>query len=113
MNTEHLDNLTALLERVLPELAATRALSFGNVFGAVGGYIDDTIFVSCGTFGVALRLPPDVLAGVLAEEGVHRLRYFPKGHIKKEHAVLPSWILEDNDHLRRLVESSVDFIDGL
>jgi TfoX N-terminal domain len=113
MNTRYLDDLKVLLERVLPELGTTRVLSFKNVFGAVGGYIDNTIFVTCGTFGVALRLPPAALKGVFAEEGVHQLRYFPKGHIKKEYAVLPPRILEDSEYFRRLVDLSIDFVGGL
>ncbi len=29
------------------------------------------------------------------EKGVKHLKYFPKGHVKKEYAVLPKRILED------------------
>jgi len=42
-------------------------LEFKNFFGAVTGYVDGHIFVSCGKFGVALRLPPDTLLGSLRD----------------------------------------------
>ena len=58
--------------------------------GAVAGYVDGRIFASCGAFGVALCLPPPPLERVLAQDSVGPLRYFPKGHVKKQYTVLAS-----------------------
>jgi len=82
--------LAALLEGVRPRLVDTNSLTFKNVFGAVVGYVDGRIFASCGAFGVALSLPPQALERLLAQDSVGPLRYFPKGHVKKQYAVLPS-----------------------
>ncbi len=94
MQNNYLDELTKLLKQARPRLTTTHQLEFKNVFGAVAGYVDGNIFMSCGKFGIALRLPPEILESVFKEKGVERLKYFPKGHIKKEYAVLPKQLLE-------------------
>ena len=110
MKADYLDTLTELLKRTHPQLAATHSLDFKNVFGAVAGYVDGNIFISCGRFGVAVRLPPTALERVFKEDGVKPLKYFPKGHIKKEYAVLPRRMLEDREQLRKLVSKSIDYV---
>ena len=109
MNNRNLDKITKLLEQVQPKLPNAHRVEFKNVFGAVGGYVDGRIFISCGKFGVALRLPSEILINLFQEQDVERLKYFPNGHIKKEYAVLPRRILEDIDRLRELVNESVRY----
>ena len=108
--SEHLDRLKELLEQVRPGLAATHALEFKNLFGATAGYVNGAIFISSGRFGIALRLPPDMLEELFSEEGVEPLRYFPNGHIKKEYAVLPERILEDRRRFKTLVDASIEHV---
>src|SRR5882724_3262263 len=90
------EKITKFLERTFPELGSVHQLEFRNVFGAVGGYINGRIFISCGTFGVALRLPPDILCLLFQEKGVKHLKYFPTGHTNQEYAVFPKRILDEN-----------------
>ncbi len=113
MEDRYLDELTDLLKQARPRLAATHQLEFKNVFGAVAGYVYGNIFMSCGKFGVALRLPPDTLESVFEEKGVEQLKYFPKGHIKKEYAVLPKQILDDKDQLKGLLDESIRYASAL
>ena len=108
--SEHLDRLKELLEQVRPGLAATHALEFKNLFGATAGYVNGAIFISSGRFGIALRLPPDMLEELFSEEGVEPLRYFPNGHIKKEYAVLPERILEDRRRFKPLLDASIEHV---
>lgn len=109
MKNKHFDKVTNLLKLARPGLATTHQLTFKNVFGAVAGYIDGRIFISCGKFGVALRLPPDALDDLFKQDGVKRLKYFPRGHIKKEYAVLPERILNDQHQFRKLVDESMRY----
>lgn len=102
--------MTALLKQARPRLAVTYRLEFKNVFGAVAGYVNGHIFISCGKFGVALRLPPDALDDLFKQDGVKRLKYFPRGHIKKEYAVLPKRILDDQHQFRKLVDESIKHV---
>ena len=106
-DNRYLKQLTTLLKQTRPRLVSTPQLAFKNVFGAIGGYVNGRIFISCGTFGVALRLPPETLSALLRERGVKHLKYFPKGHVKKEYAVLPKRILNHKARFKKLVDISI------
>ncbi len=110
MKSKYADRITALLAQARPQLATTHQIELKNVFGAVGGYVDGRIFISCGTFGIALRLPPETLEILFNEKGARRLRYFPKGHIKKQYAVIPGRILKDASEVGRLLDESVSYV---
>lgn len=109
MNKNHFDKLTGLLKWVYPKLDAAHTVEFKDCFGATAGYINGHIFISCGKFGVALRLPSETLRSVFREKGVKHLKYFPKGHIKKEYAVLPKRILENKKQFRELIDQSIEY----
>ncbi len=113
MENKYFDQITRLLGQACPKLTITHRLEFKNVFGAVGGYVDGNIFISCGRFGVALRLPPEILESFFKERDVKHLKYFPNGHIKKEYAVLPKKILDDKQRLRKLVVASIKYAGSL
>ena len=107
MKNVYLKQLTKLLKQARPRLSSTRQLSFKNVFGAVAGYANGRIFISCGMFGVALKLPPKTLGTLFKKTDVKHLKYFPKGHIKKEYAVLPKRILNNKAQFKKLVDISI------
>ena len=110
MQNKYFKKIKKLLERVSPKLAATHRLEFKNVFGAVGGYVNGRIFISRGKFGVALRLPPKVLETIFKEKSVKHLKYFPKGHIKKEYEVLPERITKNTRQFRQLINESIQYV---
>ncbi len=87
----------------------TYQLEFKNCFGAIAGYVDGHIFISCGKFGVALRLPPEILESLFKEQAVKPLKYFPNGHIKKEYAVLSQQIIEDEQRFKQLINKSIKY----
>ena len=101
--------LEDLLKFVRPRLAVHRRLEFKRCFGAVAGSVDGKIFISYGKFGVALRLPPQTLNELFRKEDVFHLKYFPNGHVKKEYAVIPNRIIEDQGRFKKLVDSSIKY----
>ena len=109
VESKYFETLIKLLKRTSPTLATTHQLEFRGVFGAVAGYVNGRIFISCGRFGVALRLPSGTLSDLFKEKGVEHLKYFPKGHTKKQYAVLPRRIIEDRRLLRKLLDQSVEY----
>ena len=109
MKNTYFEKVTTLLKQARPRLATTYQLTFNNVFGAVAGYVNGHIFVSCGRFGVALRLPSKVLEDLFKDKGVKHLKYFPNGHIKKEYAVLPKRIIEDKRQFKKLLDKSIKY----
>ena len=110
MSDTYSDTLKKLLHQAHPGIFSAHQVTFKNCFGAIAGYVDGCIFVSCGKFGVALRLPPEVLVALLKEADVSPLRYFPQGHVKKEYAVLPKRILDDRGRFRQLLDESIEFV---
>ncbi len=110
MANKYQERLAKVLKQVRPRLSATRHLEFKNCFGAVAGYVDGRIFVSCGKFGLALRLPEKTLTELFQEQGTKKLKYFPKGHVKKEYAVIPKGMIEDRTRLKKLVDQSIRYV---
>ena len=113
MENKYFDKITKLLEQVRPKLFTTHRVEFKSVFGAVGGYVNGRIFISGGKFGIALRLPSETLGNLFQEKDVKYLKYFPKGHIKKEYAVLPKRILQNKNRLRKILDGSVKYVLSL
>ena len=109
MNTKYHERLSIILIGARPRLTTTHDLEFKSCFGAVAGYVRGEIFVSCGKFGLALKLPPGLLEKLFEEKGVVPLKYFEKGHVKKNYAVLPKRILEDKERLKKLIDASIRF----
>ena len=110
MQNKYLEKITKILEQASPKLSTTHRLEFKNVFGAVGGYVDGRIFISCGNFGVALKLPSKTLEGLFNKKVAKHLKYFPKGHTKKEYAVLPEQITKDTRQFRQLINESIKYV---
>ncbi len=92
------------------KLSSVHKVKFKNCFGATAGYVRGRIFISCGKFGIALKLPKEVLDELFKERGIKHLKYFPKGHVKKEYAVLPKRILKNKNQLRKLVNESIKYV---
>lgn len=106
-STVYLEQLRQLLSQARPHLTVTRRLEFKNVFGAVAGYVENQIFITCGKFGVALKLPPKTLVLLFEKEGAKPLKYFPNGHIKKDYAVIPKHIIFSKKTFKNLVDKSI------
>ncbi len=110
MKSKYLDEITKLLDQAYPRFAIEHRIEFKNCFGAIAGYVDGKIFISCGKFGVALKLPGEILDDLFKEKDVTHLQYFPKGHIKKEYAVLPRRITGNKRHFGELINRSIQFV---
>jgi len=109
MDNVYRTQIAELINTAYPQLATTHRLEFRNVFGAIGGYVNGRIFASYGKFGFALRLPPDILLPLFNEKAATHLKYFPKGHVKKEYGVLHKLILGDTTRLRALLKKSIQY----
>ena len=113
MKNKYFDELTKLLKRTDPKLDIMHRLEFKNCFGAVAGYVDGHIFISCGKFGLALKLPAETLTSLFKEKDVLQLRYFPKGHIKREYAVIPQRIIDDKNYFNKLLYNSIVYVTSI
>ncbi len=93
-------------------LPATCQISYKSVFGAVGAYANGQIFMSCGTFGVAVKLADDTCALLMAEGAGRPLKYFEKGHVKRNYVVLASATLKDRTLTQNLLRQSAAFVQS-
>jgi len=104
---DYLRQLTELLGWAAQQFTENHQFRFNPCFGAVAGCIRGNIFISCGAFGVALRLPTSILRGVLSTSLGTSLRYFSNGHVKREYAVLAPPSLNDGAHFKDLLNKSL------
>ena len=107
MSNDYSNKLEKLLKQALPSIRISHQLEFKNCFGAVAAYVDGHIFISCGKFGVALKLPPETLAELFREKDVLHLQYFTNGHVKKEYAVIPQRIIDNQIRFKKLLSESI------
>jgi TfoX/Sxy family transcriptional regulator of competence genes len=87
-------------------------ITYKPVFGAVAAYADDRIFLTCGKFGVAAKLPDEVCSALLAEGMATPLRYFDKGHVKRNYVVLRDDLLKNGGRMHELVRQSAAFVQN-
>jgi hypothetical protein len=109
----YLGELEKALKQARSRLLVAHQLEFKNSFGAVTGYVDGHIFVSCGKFGVALKLPAETLTELFREGDVSHLQYFPKGHVKKSYAVIPKRIMDNRDRFKKLLDKSIRYASSI
>lgn len=100
------------LERMIADarFPGTWQITYKSVFGAVAAYADGHIFMTCGKFGLALKLTEDKCAALMTEGLGEPLKYFEKGHVKRNYVVLRDEILEDKPRLKNLISESAAFV---
>ena len=113
MAQEYLQRLTALMEQVTSSGFEDVQLECKHFFSGAALYVDGRICLSLTPVGFAIKLPEESRNTLMNEQGAKRLRYFPKGPIKKEYVVLPEVMLENKKALRRWVKASIEYVRSL
>jgi TfoX N-terminal domain len=91
-------------------LSSKFELTFKPVFGARAAYANGRIFATCGKFGFALKLPEDVCSELISDGLASPLKYFEKGHVKRNYAVMNEDHAEMEPRLRDLIVQSARFV---
>ena len=89
--------------------ASLSNIEIKNFFGGAGAYIENQIFMTLTKVGLALKLPEINIKYILENEG-KELRYFAKGHVKKQYVLLPQKIIEDSENLKFWISKSIDYV---
>ncbi|MDE0943416.1 MAG: TfoX/Sxy family protein [Alphaproteobacteria bacterium] len=110
MNAAYRQRLEAVFAAA--EMPGPMNIAYKSVFGAVAAYADGVIFITSGNFGLALKLPGDLCEALMAEGVCGPLKYFEKGHIKRNYVVLHNAILDDKARMKALLDQSLDFIQN-
>ena len=109
MAKQYRDRLQVLLAPTIAALPAGVTVEIKHFFSGAAAYANDRICISLTGVGLAMKLPEDGRARLLAE-GAEPLRYFPKAPIKKQYVILPDGLAEDAEQLRFWARQSIDHV---
>jgi len=107
----YLRRLEALLAEIAPigRLPRRPTLECKRFFSGGAVYADGRIFMTLTTVGLALKLPEDARMTLLGDGG-KPLRYFAKGHIKKEYVVVPEAVANRPSAVGPWIEQSILYV---
>jgi|GEM_PF-1106794 TfoX/Sxy family transcriptional regulator of competence genes len=102
------------LETIVAEAGISERyqITYKSVFGAIAAYADERIFLICGKFGMAAKLPGETCQ-TLMDKGIGApLKYFEKGHVKRNYVVLRDDLLKNTNRMRELLGESAAFVQN-
>lgn len=108
MAKKYLEQLTVLLNQLKVGQRSHAQIACKHVFSGAAAWADGKMFCSLTPVAFALKLPPAERRRLLKKSGVHELRYFPSGPIKKDYVVLPDGLCERERPFRRLIGLSIE-----
>ena len=106
----YVEQLTDLMKQAASRKHRDVRLKIKHFFSGAAVYANGAICITLTPVGFALKLPPERRTTLLEKHGATPLRYFPNAPIKKEYAVLPANIIDDQEALRSWVAASIDYV---
>ena len=113
MTKEYLERLTELMKQVAPRRYKGIKLEIKHFFSGAAVYANGEICITLTPVGFAIKLPEESRNTLMKQKGVKHLRYFTKGHIKKDYVVLPKTMINDIKPLRHLLKTSIKYVTKL
>ena len=113
MSEASLEELQDRLSRAAETRNFDAELTFKPMFGGVCAYKDGRVFASLSNVGLALKLPPDGQAALLAQDGARRLQYEPDAPPSKQYVVVPDAMQADPAALAVWLGASLDYVLSL
>jgi len=83
----YVDKLVALVNKLKIESEISKSLEVKHFFSGAALYINETICVSWSPVGLAFKLPEHDVKKLIATGKAIPLKYFKKGHVKKDYAL--------------------------
>ena len=113
MTKEYVEGLSELIKCTTKKRFKKVKLEVKHFFSGAAIYANKKICITLTPVGLAIKLPEEVRNTLIKQKGAKRLRYFSKGHIKKEYIVLPKVMLNEVTFLRLLVKTSIEYMLNL
>ena len=110
MAQPYLDQLTEDLRKWKPTRPRGVKLECKHFFSGAALYANGKIAASLTPAGLALKLPEAMRLDLFRGRKARRLRYFTKGPVKKDYAVLSRSTASDASEVRRLLNASIRFV---
>ena len=108
MAKKYLDKLSKLMKRVGLGRFGNAKVELKHFFSGAAVYVNGKICMTLTPVGFAIKLPERSRDILMKQKGAKQLRYFPKGHIKKDYVVLPKSVLNDMKTLRHCIKRSIE-----
>ncbi len=112
MAEPYLSDLSRIIERLEPIPLENVTLETKHFFSGAALYANGKICASLSPAGFAVKLPEVIRQALISEGNADEFRFFEKGPIKREYAVLSDAIIQDEKALRRLIEISAQYVVG-
>ena len=109
MAGDYVDRLRARLAPTIAALPTGVTVEIKHFFSGAAAYANRRICISLTGVGLAMKLPDDGRARLMAEGG-RALRYFPKAPIKKQYVILPDGMEDDPERLGFWARQSIDHV---
>ena len=110
MAKEYLERLSELLKRAKFGKLKNVNLEVKHFFSGAAVYVNSSICITLTPVGLAIKLPEQLRNNLIKQKDANPLRYFPKGPIKKDYAVLPESMLTDMKNLRLWLKTSIEYV---
>ena len=110
MAKKYLQQLSALIKQSTSGKFKEVKLECKHFFSGAAVYADGEICITLTPVGFAIKLPEESRKILMKEKGAKHLRYFPKGHIKKDYVVLPKAMLKDMNKLNHWIKASIKYV---
>ena len=108
MAKEYLEKLSELMKRTALVRFRNVKLEIKHFFSGAAVYANGKICITLTPVGFAIKLPEESRNTLMKQKGAKPLRYFPKGHIKKDYVILTKSMLNDIKTLRRWIKISIE-----
>ena len=112
MAEPYFEHLSQILDRLGSIPLENVTLETKHFFSGAALYANGKICASLGPIGFAVKLPKDIRQSLISEGSAEEFRFFEKGPIKREYAVLSDAIVQDEKALRKLIVISANYVVG-
>ena len=90
MAKEYLEKLSGLILRLDVEKEVNCRIEVKHLFTGAALYVNNVICASWSPVGLAFKLPEKEVASLISSGKARPLKYFPKGHVKKNYVLFES-----------------------
>ena len=111
MVKEYLEKLSELINQAKLDKLKNVKLEIKHFFSGAAVYVNSSICITLTPVGLAIKLPEQLRNNLIKQKGAKPLRYFPKGPIKKDYAVLSEYMLADIKKLRPWLKTSIEYVN--
>lgn len=110
MAKEYLEKLSAFIEKVTLNSSKDIDLECKHFFSGAALYADERICLSLTPIGLAMKLSDETQERLLKNKKAVRLRYFPKGPIKKGYVLFPLGIERGGKTIQQYTKESIEYV---